>query len=495
MNPALIIIYFFYGLSFFAMGLAVLLETGRSPALAEGRILRCLAAFGVLHGTHEWLESYLLQAASAGTQMPDWLDWFRLALLTSSFLALFGYAYWTLQLASERQGLGRFHHFGRLALYEALMIASLALTYRGAIHWLPLLDALSRYLLAAPAAVLAGIALHSEGRRYAREGWTALLRPMNMAAAAFALYAFGQFFVKPIDAFPALYLNQEAFLAVTGAPIQLLRTVAAVLVTIGVIRAIQIIEQGRQAQLAEAHRARLAALEEREALRRDLLQHVVRSQEDERARIARELHDDVAQSLSAFSLELAALRSAHRKADAVRMVDHLQSLSRQMSQSLYRLVHDLRPSNLDDLGLVPALNTLAAQDCQQKGLRVEFSVTGDQRRLDALVETVLFRVAQEALANVCRHAGTQQARIDLDYQADRVRMCIADRGIGFDPTEQFHPPRGWGLAGMRERVESLAGELHLHSAAGQGTTVDVMLPLRGAAQKESANGKDHPVAG
>lgn len=495
MSQALILIYFFYGLSFFAMGLAVLLETGRSLARAEARSLLLLAAFGLLHGTHEWLESFLLQAQAIGTHVAPWFAWLRLGLLISSFVALFGYAYFTLRLTSPKQGASRFFHFSRLAVYEAVLVSSVLFTYRDRpVQWLLVGDALARYLLAAPAAALAGLALYTQARRYGQEGQTVLVRPLTLAAFSFGLYALGQIFVRSIDAFPAIYISQETFLAATGVPVQALRTVAAILITFGILRAMQIMEQERQVELAAANLARLEALEERDALRRDLLQHTVRSQEDERARISRELHDEIAQLLSGFTLELAAMRTTTRKADLARMVDHLQGLSRQMSQSLYRLVRDLRPSNLDDLGLVPALNSLATQDCPTKGLAVELHVSGEQRRLNPLVETVLFRVAQEALNNVCRHAGVQQARIDLDYQCDQALIRIADQGAGFDPTESFRPPRGWGLAGMRERVEALSGELRLDSAVGRGTTVEVVIPLNNEAGKEVIHGKSEDLA-
>src|SRR5512140_2379226 len=123
MSQTLLLTYFFYGLAFFAMGIAMLLETGRSPALAEARSLRYLATFGLLHGTHEWLESYLLQAQSAGTPLPDWLGWFRLALLTSSFIALFIYAYITLRDTSPKYEGHRLLHFGRLSIYELLALS------------------------------------------------------------------------------------------------------------------------------------------------------------------------------------------------------------------------------------------------------------------------------------------------------------------------------------------------------------------------------------
>jgi signal transduction histidine kinase len=496
MSQTLLITYFFYGLSFFAMGLAMLLETGQSPALAEARSLRFLAAFGILHGTHEWLESYLLQAQQAGTSLPAWLGWFRMALLVASFIALFLYAYVTLQLTSPKyQGI-RLLHFDRLMAYEALVILCVALTYRAQpIQWLTLLDILSRYLLAIPAAALTGLALFTQGRQFRSEGRIPLAAPVTTAGFAFAVYAAAQLFVHTAPAFPAQYINQESFLALTGIPIQLVRTMAAIVITVGLIHATQIVEKERQAQLVAAHRARLEALEERDTLRRELLQHVVRSQEDERARIARELHDEIAQFLSAFSLELGALRSTLKRADTTRMVDHLQGLNRQMSQSLYQLVHDLRPSHLDDLGLVPALSSLIAQDCHPKGLEVQLDVDGNQQRLNPLVETVLYRVAQEALNNVCRHASVRQASVRLSYQDSQVVICISDQGVGFDPAEKFHPPRGWGLAGMRERVESLEGQLTLQSTPGKGTSVEVIIPLKDDAGKELIHGQNHVTAG
>jgi signal transduction histidine kinase len=156
-------------------------------------------------------------------------------------------------------------------------------------------------------------------------------------------------------------------------------------------------------------------------------------------------------------------------------------------------VHDLRPAHLDDLGLVPALNFLFSQDCCPKGLDISFDVQGDARRLDPLIETVLFRVAQESLYNVSRHSDAKQAKVGLRFEGDRVVLQISDQGRGFDPTENFHPPRGWGLAGMRERVESISGKFNLQSAQGQGTIVEAIIPLTQTKDKELGNGDNHII--
>jgi two-component system response regulator NreC len=155
-------------------------------------------------------------------------------------------------------------------------------------------------------------------------------------------------------------------------------------------------------------------------------------------------------------------------------VDRLQELSHQMSDGLYNLVRDLRPAQLDDLGLVPALQSMLDNDYHRTDMLVTFSVTGTQKRLDPLTETVLFRVAQEALTNVTRHAETNQASVRLDYAPDEVTLGVMDAGKGFDPNEPLNPPRGWGLEGMRERVASVGGQLNLYSAPGRGTTVEAI---------------------
>ena len=188
-------------------------------------------------------------------------------------------------------------------------------------------------------------------------------------------------------------------------------------------------------------------------MRRELLQHTVMAQEEERARIARELHDESAQLLTAFSLNLATLQmSLPDKSETNKLAKRLQDQAKQLSQGIYRLVHDLRPSQLDDLGLIPALQYLADQERQRMNLEVLVGVDGERQRLDPIIETVIFRVAQEALTNVGRHARVCRAEVRVAYAPGEISMQIKDAGIRFDPNEELVPPHGWGLAGMREPV-------------------------------------------
>jgi len=484
-DQLLILVFFIYGLAFFGMGLTLALESERFPALTQARLLRPLAAFGMIHGTHEWLESYLMQSELGHIQLPGWLPWLRLGLLIASFCSLMFYGSMTLlQHPIKPQG-NQFIGLGILGLYYLGILTSTFLTYRsGTIPWQDLLDGLTRYLFAVPGAVLAALALRAEALEARLQGQRQITVFLTWAAAGFGLYSLTQVFVPPLDMFPARVLNTVSFRAFTGFPIQIVRTIAAVIITISLLRATQVKEKERQRQLIAVQNERLEALERireeltnRESMRRELLRHTVQAQEEERARIARELHDETSQVLTAFTLDLATLsKTVSRQPGVKELVERLKALSKQMSQALYHLVHDLRPAQLDDLGLIPALEYLK-EDSLSKGLAVSITVEGKPRRLDPTVETVLFRVAQEALTNTVRHAHTDQAGMCLCYKTQEVILRVADSGSGFNPVESFIPPRGWGLAGMRERVESVSGELHIDSTPDQGTTVEVVIPV------------------
>jgi signal transduction histidine kinase len=484
-DQTLLVVYFIYGLAFFGMGLTLALESGLSLISTETRALRPLAAFGILHGAHEWFESYLLQAESAGTQLPGWLPWLKVTLLAASFFLLFLYGIRTFRLPGYHPLIGMRIGFTVIVIYVlSILISSAFVDYSGQFSWVDFLDAMSRYLLAVPGAALATLALRFNASQAEEQANRKLATALYVSAVGFGVYGFTQLLVHPIAMFPADYLNTDTFRSTAGFPIQLVRALMAIVVTLGLLRATQEIRRAHNRQLAAAQEERLQALEQvqvelskREQLRRELLRHTVQAQEEERARIARELHDETSQVLSALSLDLATLHMSQAgHPDNQKIVERLQGLSREMSQGLYRLVHDLRPAQLDDLGLVAALQYLQ-DECRSNGLRVHLKVNGIQAAIDPIVETVLFRVAQEALSNTLRHAGTDEAFMDLSYETGRAVLQVYDRGCGFDSGEEFYPPRGWGLAGMRERVEAVDGRLQIDSTPGQGTLVAAVIPL------------------
>lgn len=474
----LFLIYFIYGLAFFGMGLAMALESGRSPGLAEIRALRPLAVFGLLHGGHEWFEAYLLIAGPSLSSISAWFPWLRIATLTLSFVFLFLFAHNFTgldQLNGVKRGLTKYRLLG---LYWLAMASWGLIQYPRALSQEPAFwDAMVRYFLAMPASLLAALALYARSRQFRTEDRPFLAWFFFGASVGFGIYALTQIFVQPLGIFPASLINQASFAGWTGIRIQLVRSLLAVLITYCLIRAAQVVEEERNLQIHIIQQARLEALQQREALKRQLLQHTVQAQEEERARIARELHDETSQVLSAFSLELGALDAGlKRQPLSHSRVERLQELTRQVSQGIYRLVGDLRPAHLDDFGLVPAINYLFAQ-ARRSGIEFELQVQGTPRRLDLAVETVLFRVAQEAITNITRHSGAHCGSLEICFREAEVQLTASDDGRGFDPSGPFQPPRGWGLEGMRERVEASGGSFSLSSAPGRGTRLTAVIPL------------------
>ncbi|OGO24402.1 MAG: hypothetical protein A2Y54_03155 [Chloroflexi bacterium RBG_16_51_16] len=477
----LVLVFFVYGLAFFGMGIAMALESGRVTPLVEPNSLRPLALFGILHGTHELLESYLLQAEWAGTLLSPGLIWLRLGLLISSFLFLFLFAFSVLRLGESNWKnqylIIAITLFGYVVV---ILVGAVKAFLQPSISTAVLIDALSRYLLAVPASVLAAMGLYTRSRKANAEGVTSLKNSFSLAALGFSLYACTQLFVQPIAMFPSTIFNLVSFMSLTGFPIQLIRTLLAVLISFSMLRAAQVMENERNFQLATVERGRLEAMQAREILKRNLLRQCVKAQEDERARVARELHDDTAQSLSALSIELATLRQLLKgQKTPTEKVKSLQELCRQTSQGLLRLMSDLRPTQLDELGLIPAIKFYIEQECALNGMRIDLEPSGETRRLDPRVENVLFRVVQEAVHNIERHAGTKAGEIFLRYKKNDVELRIVDTGMGFDVNQSFTAPHGWGVAGMRERVESAGGQFFLSSSIGIGTTVRAVIPLNG----------------
>ncbi|MDO9301661.1 MAG: sensor histidine kinase [Anaerolineales bacterium] len=476
----LFIVYFIYGLAFFSMGLILVLEASRTPSLEQKRLLLPLAVFGLLHGVNEWLDIFALQNEQLHGNLPIWSTWFRLTWLALSFIALWFYGWQSFQVA--RAHVNPFTFFGLATLPPYLLLILIDVLYafhQGDITPLQTTGGLVRYLLAVPGAAIASLGLRAGANRAKADSQQPLDTYYNLAALGFALYSVTQLAVPKMDTILASLINAEAFTQMTGLPIQVLRTFAAIIITLNLFRAIHFLEEERQAQFAAARQARLEALEQQEIMRRDLLRHIVRAQEEERARIARELHDEMAQTLTAFTLDLGTLKQiTGARSKSVPILARLQELGKQMSQSMHQMVYDLRPAHLDDLGLLPALKFLADKDGPRLGLQIQFKTTGEPHRIDSLAETVLFRVAQESMTNIARHSKSKHACICINYLPQEVKLEVMDDGVGFDPGEKFAAPRGWGLAGMKERAESVGGRFEVKSEAGRGTTVRVNIPIQ-----------------
>lgn len=245
-------------------------------------------------------------------------------------------------------------------------------------------------------------------------------------------------------------------------------------------------EIGQVAQAFNAMGSRLQAEEDENrrlaAGRQELLQRLMTVQEDERRRIARDLHDDLGQDLAGLSLGLEALeRLAATQPQA--LPDHVARLRSQTAlatEELYDLILSLRPSVLDDLGLPAGVRSLAERLLSGPGIEYQIKATELSQRLPAEMETALFRVIQEALHNIVRHARARHVDIVLTAQAGAFEGEVIDDGVGFDPASvqaNGHSPHGLGLLGMRERVAQLAGRLEVVSQPGAGTRLRIWVPL------------------
>lgn len=232
----------------------------------------------------------------------------------------------------------------------------------------------------------------------------------------------------------------------------------------------------RTAELVVAN----AALHEREEQRREALRKVITAQEDERKRIARELHDETTQALAALVMKLQLAETKIRDESKRQLISEARLLAVAAVDEVHRMIVDLRPSVLDDLGLHSAIVWYADRILKPRGVSVRFEFSGLEERLPPEVETTLFRCAQEALSNVARHAAADAVLVECNRREDGVVLEIEDDGKGFDPAARRGPDErghGFGLLGMRERIELIGGTVQLSSSPGRGTHLKFFAPL------------------
>ncbi len=681
----LTIIYFFYGLAFFCMGLLVWIESGRASTFRLAQAMGPLAGFGLVHGLHEWFEMFQRLGAAGAANIPAWLllDEVRIAHLALSFslLVVFGIRliYLSREEASRTENSLSEKMFAYLAAGALLgvWLISLLLTYwvyqPTADEFILAVDALSRYILAIPGAVLAAWAIVLEQRTFRRLNMPDTGQDLQRAALALFIYGvFGQIFPRASFLFPANVVNAALFSQLFGIPIQLFRAVMAALVALFIVRALRAFEVERQQNLARANEARLAAQEEalaiqaksrreteqlnrelqtavheltllfdlsrslsatldrdvllnqamhqicdslpyiqtalvilrtqpdqplrcfthagydklptpgtpqcdvgqqlvaytlqtgrptlmadgllepilpdhgialhtltsggdwyvgiplgesgglagglvlgiqpnmsvlsqrdvalletvgsqlsiaienatrygeaqaRETLRGELLHQVVSAQESERQRIARELHDGTGQALTALGLGFAAASEnmRHNPTLAAAQLAELKTMSTQALQELRDLIVDLRPSLLDDLGLVPALQSQVQSFTQRTGVQADFVLNGRRQRVQPEIETIVYRIAQEALTNVTKHAQARRVTVQIGFDEHELHLEVRDDGRGFDAANGRR--QVWGLLGMQERVALVGGSCVVQSQPGQGTAVQVTIPI------------------
>ena len=239
----------------------------------------------------------------------------------------------------------------------------------------------------------------------------------------------------------------------------------------------------RTAELVEVNSMLMSEVHERRAAEehaRLLFKQVVTAQEDERRRIARDLHDQVGQLLTALRLKLESVKEHCGDDKLCAEIEQVQEIAVRLDEEVDFLARELRPAALDDLGLAVALTNFVREWSRHFGITAEIHTSGVKfSRLASEIETALYRIAQEALNNVYKHAGANRADVMLERRDGKVVLIVEDDGRGFDPEAEAIPRedgRGMGLIGMSERAALAGGALEIESGSGKGTTVFARVP-------------------
>jgi len=219
---------------------------------------------------------------------------------------------------------------------------------------------------------------------------------------------------------------------------------------------------------------------DREATTRELMQRLLMSQEEERRRIAQDLHDHAGQIMTALIMQLTHLLAHMKTTDGQKLAGDLErfrGIAEQGLDEIHKLVYDLRPLILDDHGLGPAVTSYVETHIRPAGLEVDFKTVGLDGRLPQETEVAAYRIIQEAVTNTLRHAEARRLEIRLDRRKDWLIVMVRDDGRGFESEETSPHTKSLGLHGMRERAELLGGTLQVLSVPGAGTTILARLPF------------------
>jgi two-component system sensor histidine kinase UhpB len=235
----------------------------------------------------------------------------------------------------------------------------------------------------------------------------------------------------------------------------------------------------------------LSDLERAQEGLRQLSHRLLQAQESERRNIARDLHDEIGQALTALKLNLREVQDPSEPAPVMTLVTDSLQITDQLIQRIRNLALDLRPSLLDELGLVSALHWYASRQAERAGWTLDYVAQEFEHRLSQEIEIICFRVAQEALTNVMRHAKATHLRVAVTQKGQGVELVVQDNGVGFDVVKERARCRSGeslGLLGMEERVHLAGGTIDVQSRQQEGTTITVLVPdaVRTAARQPAA---------
>lgn len=212
--------------------------------------------------------------------------------------------------------------------------------------------------------------------------------------------------------------------------------------------------------------------------REDFIYKIIEAQEKERRRVAREIHDGPAQSLANLVLrvEIAQKMIDKNKEEASNELEELKNIVKSSVTDVRKIIYALRPMSLEELGLVPTLRKYIDRFVEETGVHLDFEVLGEAEKLPSSYEVTIFRLIQEGLNNIKKHARASSGRVVLEFDSQNIKILIADDGQGFDSDKRQED--SYGLASMKERCSLLQGDFQIKSNPGQGTRIDIRLPVK-----------------
>ena len=445
------IVLFVYGLTFFVMGLAVFLQSRRHSRLRLSRDLYWLAAFGTLHGMHEWGVMFIpIQSEYMPAVLIHLLLTLQVVLLALSFLCLLMFGAVTL----ER----RHPHLRKVVIFLSLLwglgfwVSFYLLPTVASWHLLSNISA--RYLLGATGGILAAYGLRYQAKTDIEPLNTPhIYRMLRIAGSALLAYAVvGGLIVPEADFFPANILNRQLTIQLLGVPVEVIRSLTGLILAVTIIRALEIFE------IELDHR-----IEEME---------VERIQAAERDRIGQDIHDGVIQDVYSASLILEATESLlEPESEAARRVHQAKNVLNTVNMDLRSYMISLRAEVPPD-PLIPSLKQLIANPRFQGLLDIDLSYDFEPNLRPTQVHHML-SIVHEGLSNTLKHARARKAKITIARNDGIMTLRIVDDGRGFSPAVRS---AGYGLRSMRDRARLLGGQLEVESDVGKGTRVIFTLP-------------------
>ncbi|MBF0555374.1 MAG: sensor histidine kinase [Nitrospirae bacterium] len=471
------VIYFVYGLSFFIMGYSILTQCKPNSIYKIGQIIWLLGLFGVLHGINEWLDMWVL--IKGRTKALDYTRWIFL-IVSYCFLMDFG-----LRMCNSKMKQG----FG--LKFIAFIVAAIAAISVQSDNFLVTSNILSRYFLGLTGSLLTGAGFIMY---YYREDDN-LKNASNMKykfwtlAMSFLIYGIlGGIIVPKGDFFPSNILNVEWFHSLTNLPVRLIRGIFITISALNIGSILSTFQRETNYRLEEALANRKVIEEELITSKGQLRSFATRLQsliEKERTRIARELHDDLGQSLTSLKIDIDELLISNASAGRTVIISQIHDIEKSIDtiiDRMHNIATELRPSILDQLGLLAAIEWQARKFEQRTGIkcsvRYNTKTTLALGNFSAEAATTLFRVFQEAITNVCRHANANKVNAFM-YNRDGVLVIkIVDDGIGIEGHKIFDH-NSLGLLGMRERVAMCGWHMEIKGKSGMGTVVKIFIPSAG----------------